>query len=234
MNIWKKCLEILYPQTCHFCGKVCRKEICKECMQKVEYIREPRCKRCGKPIRYEEAEFCHDCAVHSVAYEQGRSVWLHKGPVRWSIYQFKYHNRRIHGLFYAKEMYRLYGEKLAEWGIEVIIPVPLHKRRKRKRGYNQAEIIAKHLGRISGIPVETKAVARTHNTKPQKELNNKDRKKNLREAFRVSQAWNCPKNVLLVDDIYTTGNTIDAVARVLKEKGAYKVFFLTISIGQGF
>lgn len=234
MNLWKKCLEMLYPQTCHFCGKVCREKLCSECAKKVEYIQEPRCKRCGKPIRYDEKEFCHDCANSRVSYEQGKSVWLHKGPVRWSIYQFKYHNRRIYGEFYAQELYRLYGNQLKEWGIQVIIPVPLHQKRKGKRGYNQAEIIAKHLGKLSGLPVETKAVIRVQNTKPQKELNHKDRKKNLRAAFRVKKAWKSVQNILLVDDIYTTGNTIDAVAKVLKEKGAHKVWFLTISIGQGF
>lgn len=234
MNLWKKCLEMLYPQTCHFCGKICREKICRECAKKVEYIQEPRCKRCGKPIRYDEKEFCHDCANSQVSYEQGKNVWLHKGPVRWSIYQFKYHNRRVYGEFYAQELYRLYGKQLKDWGIQVIIPVPLHKKRKRKRGYNQAEIIAKHLGKLSGLPVETKAVIRVQNTKPQKELNHKDRKKNLREAFRVTKRWRSPQNVLLIDDIYTTGNTIDAVAKVLKEKGANKVWFLTISIGQGF
>lgn len=227
-------MEILYPETCHFCGKVCKEKICPECAKKIEYIQEPRCKRCGKPIRYEETEFCADCAKSPAFYEQGRSVWLHKGPVRWSIYQFKYHNRRIYGEFYAEEMYRLYGDKLKEWGIELILPIPLHKRRKRKRGYNQAELIAKHLGKISGIPVETRAVVRVQNTKPQKELNDKQRKKNLREAFRITKEWKTPKNILLIDDIYTTGNTIDAVAKVLKEKGNHKVWFLTISIGQGF
>lgn len=234
MNIWKKCLEILYPQTCHFCGKVCEKKICRQCEEKVEYIQEPRCKKCGKPIRYEESEFCYDCANHPVAYDQGKSVWLHKGQVRWSVYQFKYHNRRIYGEFYADEMYRLYGHKLKEWGIQVIIPIPLHKKRRRKRGYNQAEIIAKHLGHLSGIPVDTKAVVRVQNTKPQKELNDKERKANLKDAFQIKKEWKSPENVLLIDDIYTTGNTIDSVAGLLKRNGAHKVCFLTISIGQGF
>lgn len=234
MNIWKKCLEILYPQTCYFCGKVCTEKMCRQCVEKVEYIQEPRCKKCGKPIRYEESELCHDCANHPTAYDQGKNVWLHKGPVRWSVYQFKYHDRRIYGEFYASEMYRLYGHKLKEWGIQVIIPVPLHKKRRRKRGYNQAEIIAKHLGKLSGIPVDTKAVARVQNTKPQKELNDKERKANLKDAFQIKKGWKSPENVLVIDDIYTTGNTIDSVARLLKANGAHKVCFLTISIGQGF
>ena len=232
--IGKKCLGILYPQTCYFCGKINEKKICAECAKKVEYIKEPSCKKCGKPIRYNESEYCHDCTERKFYYEQGKSVWLHKGPVRWSVYQHKYHNRRIYGEFYAEELFRLYGDKLKAWDIDVIIPIPLHKKRKKKRGYNQAEILAKHLGELSGIRVETKAVVRVKNTKPQKELTDKERSKNLNNAFQVTKYWKGEKRVLLIDDIYTTGNTIDAVSKVLKEKGAEKVMFFTISIGQGF
>ena len=234
MNLWKKCLDLLYPQTCYFCGKVSKDKLCKSCLEKVIYIEEPRCKKCGKPIRYEEKELCYDCQQNDTYYEQGKSLWLHQGAVKWSVYQFKYHNRRIYGRFYAEEMYRLYGKKLEDWGIDVIIPIPLHPKRRRKRGYNQAEIIAKHLGRLSGIKVDPKAVVRVNDTKPQKQLNPKERKRNLQRAFRVYKKWEPVKRILLIDDIYTTGNTIDAVAKVLKEKGACKVWFLTISIGQGF
>lgn len=234
MKFFDKCLGILYPQTCCFCGKVNKNNICKECGKKITYIHEPVCKKCGKPIRYEEKEFCGDCSEKEWYYEQGKSVWLHTGNVRWSIYQFKYHNRRIYGKFYAEELFRIYGDVIRRWEIDVIIPIPLHGRRKRKRGYNQAEIVAKYLGKLTGIRVDTKSVVRVHNTKPQKELSHKERKRNLKNAFRITKHWNRVKNVLLIDDIYTTGNTINSVAKVLKENGAHKVRFLTISIGQGF
>ncbi len=234
MSLWEKCLGMLYPQTCYFCGEISRDSICEECADKVEYIQEPRCKKCGKPIRYAENEFCHDCEEREFFYDQGKSIWLHKGPVRWSIYQFKYHNRRVFAQFYAKEWWRLYREKIKEWGIDVIIPIPLHRKRRRKRGYNQAEILARELGKRCGIPVDAKSVVRVVHTKPQKELNHTERNKNLRRAFCVTNRWKKNQNILLIDDIYTTGNTIDSVAQILKEKGAQKVYFLTISIGQGF
>lgn len=234
MNLFDKCLGMLYPQTCCFCGKVSRNPICKECEEKVTYIQEPICKKCGKPIRYEEKEYCGDCADADLHYEQGRSIWLHSGNVRWSIYQFKYHNRRIYGRFYAQELFRLYADWIQKWKIDVIIPIPLHHRRQRKRGYNQAELVARHLGKLTHIRVDTKSVIRVHHTKPQKELSQKERQKNLKTAFRVTKRWKTGQNVLLIDDIYTTGSTINSVAKVLKEKGAHKVFFLTISIGQGF
>ena len=231
MNVWKKCLGIFYPQTCCFCGKVSRDKICSACGNQIVYIEEPRCKKCGKPIRYEEKELCYDCSKQEFSYEQGRSVWLHKGPVRWSVY---HHNRRIYGECYAQEMYRLYGETLKKWGITRIIPIPLHPKRRRRRGYNQAEILAKHLSKLSGIPMDNRGVIRVKDTVPQKKLNHKERKKNLSNAFAVTTHWKPAECVLLVDDIYTTGNTMDAVAKLLLKKGVEKVCFLTISIGQGF
>lgn len=234
MNLIEKCLGVLYPQTCCFCGKVSKEHICKECSEKITYLDEPVCKKCGKPIRYEEQEYCSDCQNTAFFYEQGKSVWLHTGSVRWSVYQFKYHNRRIYGKFYAQELFRLYGKWIRENKIDVIIPIPLHKKRKRKRGYNQSEVIARHLGKLLNLPVNARAVVRVRNTKPQKELSHKERTRNLRDAFRVTKYWNGRGNVLLIDDIYTTGNTVDSVAKLLRQKGANKVWFLTISIGQGF
>lgn len=224
----------MYPETCCFCGKVSERKLCGKCSGKVEYVQEPRCKKCGKPVRYAEAEYCHDCVNTVHEYEQGRSVWLHKMPVSASIYQFKYKNRRIYGAFYAEEMARLYGNLIRAWNVEVIVPVPLHRKKQRLRGYNQAEIIARHLGRLMQLPVDASSVVRTRYTKPQKELNDKERKKNLQQAFRVRDTWKHYKHVLIVDDIYTTGSTIDAVARELKRAGVQKVCFLTISIGQGY
>lgn len=203
-------------------------------MEKVEYIQEPRCKKCGKPIRYEEGEYCYDCERNDLRYQQGKSIWLHKDNVKRSIYQFKYNNRRSYGKFYARELCRLYGEKLKEWEIDVIIPVPLHRARRHKRGYNQAEVLAKYLGRETGILVEGKAVRRIGRTRPQKELSHRERQKNLSGVFKTTKRWKKWKHVLIVDDIYTTGSTIDSLTRELMKKGADKVWFFTISIGQGF
>ena len=197
-------------------------------------MKEPICKKCGKPIRNEENELCYDCGEHDTYFEQGKSIWLHEGPVRWSIYQFKYHNRRMFGEFYTEEMYRLYGKKIADWKIDAIVPVPLHWRRKRKHGYNQAEIIAKLLGKKTGINVNTNDLVRTVNTKPQKKLSHSDRKKNLQNAFGLKKMQYVGKNILIIDDIYTSGSTINSIAELFVKKGAAKVFFLTISIGQGF
>ena len=233
-KIYDMSLRVLYPQTCYFCGKLSRIPVCKECEKKIVYIREPRCKTCGKPIRYEEKEYCEDCTKRKFHYEQGRSLWLHKGPVAWSVYQFKYHNRRVYGEFYAQELWRLYEKWIKEKGIDLIVPVPLHWRRRKNRGYNQAEIVARFLSKYSGIPINSRVVKRIRYTKRQKNLNDKERRKNLNGAFKIKESWRPVTKVLLIDDIYTTGNTIDEIAKNLKAKGVQKVYFLAISIGQGF
>lgn len=128
----KRILEWLYPPVCVFCGKICEQGICVECRKKVGIIGEPRCKKCGKPIRLEEAELCYDCEREELDYEQGRSLWLHKMPVSSSIYAFKYKNRRIYGEVYGKEMAKTFEKLIRLWEIDVIVPVPLHRKKQKK------------------------------------------------------------------------------------------------------
>lgn len=126
-----------------------------------------------------------------------------------------------------------YARWISRLGIDAIIPVPLHRKRRRERGYNQAELFAKEIGKRTGIPVETKLLYRCINTRPQKELNDQERKKNLKKAFTIAQNIVQLRKVLLVDDIYTTGSTVDAAAECLKVSGIQEVYVLCISIGRG-
>lgn len=227
--------KLLWPETCLFCGRVNARGVCSECGKKAEelLVKEPRCMKCGKPVRYKEQEFCSDCMRIRHVYDRGAALWLHKEPVNKSIYQFKYHNQRFYAEYYAEQLIRQYGRLIQKWAPEVILPVPLHARRKRRRGYNQAELLARELGKQLEIPVCINLVKRVRYTSPQKILDHKKRKKNLEQAFAVSMPVRRLRRVLVVDDIYTTGNTIDAVAEVLKRAGVQKVYFLTVSIGQG-
>lgn len=203
--------------------------------------------KCGKPIQSDEQEYCYDCSRFEYAFEQGRSLWVHKQPVSGAIYQYKFHNRRCYAAVFAREIVAKYGGWIEEKRIDAIIPVPLHWRKKRKRGFNQAELLAEYILKelkeqgssrkdvmsASDIIVLKKVLFRVKNTKPQKLLDDRDRQLNLQGAFRVSEKWNPVQTVLLVDDIYTTGATIHRIAKQLKKAGVQKVYFLTISIGQG-
>lgn len=231
-EIFDKVCDIFYPPLCPFCGGVTKEGICHVCRQSLPYVEEPRCMKCGKPLQKEEQEYCRDCVRTPRAYEQGRSVWTHTGDVPHAVYRFKFHNKRYYAKLFAGEMAEKYGDWISRCSIETIIPVPLHPARRRKRGFNQAELLARELGRQTGIEVCTKAVFRIRNTKPQKELGGRERQENLKDAFAVSRQWKSPRTVLLIDDIYTTGSTIHRIAKLLKKAGVQKVYFLTISIGQ--
>lgn len=180
-----------------------------------------------------EQEYCRDCGRRRLDFEQGRSLWLHVPPVTQAVYQFKFHNKRYYAEIFAREMADRYGQWIHERGIEEIIPVPLHPSRLRARGFNQAGLLAEQLSEELHIPVGKNVVYRVRKTKPQKQLDDRERMKNLGQAFGVSRRWKAPKSVLIVDDIYTTGSTIHRISKVLKKAGVEKVYFLTISIGQG-
>lgn len=142
-----------------------------------------------------------------------------------AVYAMKYQNRRIYGQTFGKEMAEHFLPYLWERKITLIVPVPLHSRRKRKRGFNQAEIVAKVLSENTGIAMDAGAVKRIKATSPQKELGDKGRKRNIRGAFAVQKNVK-GENIVLIDDIYTTGSTLDEAARVLKKAGAENVYFL--------
>lgn len=225
--------ELLYPHKCPFCGTVTVAPVCSACRKNISYAGEPKCKKCGKPVRSEEQEYCNDCEKREHAFETGVSIFLHEGRVAQSLYRFKYHNRRIYAKDYAKLFMEICGKEIKKWGIDVLICVPVHRKRKRKRGYNQAEILAEAISEISGIPYIADAAIRVNRTVPQKQLNPSQRRKNLEHAFRVQKVLPAHSHVLVIDDIYTTGATIDSLAKKLKKQGV-KVYFFTISIGQGF
>lgn len=188
---------------------------------------------CGKPLTDETDEYCSDCRKRKSFIRRGKSVWIHSGPVRRAVYRFKYGNRRRYGRIFAAEMEECFGGQLTEWKIDEIIPVPLHPSRKRMRGYNQAEILACELSSLTGIPVRTDVLFRIRRTEPQKHLDDGERRRNLRGAFAVGKNWVPCRNALLIDDIYTTGSTVERCAKMLEKAGCENVYFLTISIGQG-
>ncbi|WP_197027088.1 ComF family protein [Butyrivibrio sp. MC2021] len=149
-----------------------------------------------------------------------------------SVYRFKYKGRQEYAHFYAKEASRLLGKKLKKLGIEAVIPVPMYEGKKNKRGYNQAEIFAREISRNLGIKEYENIIKRISNTRPMKELSARDRRNNLKKAFIIGQNDVKFKCILIIDDIYTTGSTIDEIAHEFRMAGCEKIYFLTLSIGQ--
>ena len=230
----KAALDCLYPPRCPVCDRVVLpgEGLCAECKKTVPYVRQPSCLKCGKPILDRRKEFCADCGKKSHTFVQAKALWVYEGKVKASLYRFKYQNKREYARVYAEEMARRYGAWIGERKIEAVIPVPLHKNRRRARGYNQAEILARELGAILGLPVYQDLLVRARDTKPQKTLNGRERKNNLKNSFKTTQNIVQLKYILLVDDIYTTGSTLDAAADALVRAGAANVYACCVSIGR--
>lgn len=235
-TIMKNLLDCFYPPRCPICDEVLPPGllICEDCRTEAVPVAEPVCKKCGKPIENGEREYCSDCAGKKHVYRQGKAVFLYKAGMKKSMYRFKYSNRREYAQFYAKQAAQIHGDWIRRKQIEVIVPIPMYSRKKRRRGYNQAEVFARALGKELGIPVDADIVRRIRDTVPQKELNDKGRQYNLKNAFQLAPNIVEYSQILLVDDIYTTGSTMDAVATVLLSGGIQNIYYICISIGVGF
>ena len=171
--------------------------ICLDCAGDLRPVSGPRCYKCGKPVNGDE-EYCRDCGAHPGAFDQGRGIFLYDDRMRYSIMKYKYFGCQEYSRFYGKALY-IYGkDMLALWKPQIIIPVPLHRRKQRIRGFNQAELLAKELSRYAAFQVVGNPAG---------------------------------MRILLIDDVYTTGSTMDVLAKLLLEKGASHVYFLTLCIG---
>lgn len=226
-------LNILYPRRCPLCHEILKDQdsvICEKCRDTLHPIEEPRCFKCGKPVE-EGEEYCPDCTKRKHYFDRGRGIFIYDERMRRSMVRYKYYGCREYGDFYSRAMC-LYGKKeLALWKPDIIVPVPIHRAKERRRGFNQAAYLAERIGRYTGIPTDLTLIAKVQKTRSQKKLTALQRQENLKNAFRVQRSVK-GKKILVVDDVYTTGSTMDAMARCLKEKGASQVYFLTVCIGE--
>jgi ComF family protein len=246
---WKnKFLRWIYPPRCPVCGDVLRTQrngisiqedcrearVCTECEGKLHKTVPPVCYRCGRPVGHGE-EFCFNCQKKKFLYVRGFPVWIYDQTMKASIAAFKYHGRKEYAAYYGQEFVKRYGKKLKKLSIQALIPVPLYPGKQKTRGYNQAELFAEEIGRRMGIFICRDYLLRICDTVPQKELDDKQRYANLKTAFMIDERkrerYTGLKNVLLVDDIYTTGSTIEACTEVLLQAGIQNVYFASVSIG---
>lgn len=226
--------DLLFPPRCVICDEVVpmgRMTVCDKCRHYIKPIEEPRCMKCGKRIEDETKEYCLDCSRKDRGYIKGYPCFDYISPVSDSVLRMKYHDRPQYASFYGREINRLYGNEFKQMKIEALIPVPLHKNRIRKRGYNQAELIALALSYETGIPVRNDILYRETETVAQKKLSNEERERNLYNAFAAHDIKNVPRRVVIVDDIYTTGSTIGASAKALRSIGIKEIYYTSICIG---
>lgn len=228
-------LDLVYPRRCPVCDKAVKpfgNLICEECAKKIKYVKAPFCQKCGKELKDKRAFYCHDCTHKEHNYDRGMALFAYSG-VADSIYRFKYCGRQEYAAYYGERMARILGSRILALHPDALIPVPIHSTKKRARGYNQAEALAKELGNRLHIPVNTKFIKRVRKTIPMKELSAPERQNNLKKAFKICHNDVKLDTIVIIDDIYTTGSTIDAMARELRRAGIQNIYFAALAIGNG-
>lgn len=217
-------LNLVFPVDCVVCGNRVLEwrcgALCDDCERGLQPADPPFCVRCGTPHRTPETR-CHRCLEGATGFDLARFALVFDDPLRTAIHHFKYNDR----VSLARPLGRCMGRCLARnpFTAETAVPVPLHGKRERRRGYNQAGLLAEQLG----LEVRADLIRRVRPTDTQTGLSRPQRARNVRNAFA------CPARVsgtlLVVDDVMTTGATINEVARVLKKNGASRVEVLTLT-----
>ena len=238
-------LKFIFPKRCIICdsvlpfGKGINYEyLCKNCSKSIHFITEPYCKKCGAKINNIDSAFCDRCknqyATVESNYSFGFGLCRYTDNIKNSLHKIKYDGRYEYLEFFGKSIANVYYNKIKKLNIDAFIPVPIHKKRLLSRNYNQAEVLAKylsnHLKKFNiNIPVDNEYIIRTKYTKKLNKLSNIERKNELSNAFTINKQTKY-KNVCIVDDIYTTGSTIENLSYLLKKNSAENIYFLVIAV----
>lgn len=231
---YKGLLQLLFPLRCPVCDDIVRpsgEKICLECLGRLKLLAPPWCMKCGKRLA-EEGEFCADCRRIQHLFRRGRALYEYESAAP-AIYRFKYGGRREYADFFGEQVAEYLGDFVRTVGPDALIPIPLHRKRQAARGYNQAECLARAVGSRLGVPVQAGYLVRVKNTVPLKYENPEERQNNLKKAFNIARNDVKLKRVILIDDIYTTGSTMDEAAVTLREAGVEEICFIALACGAG-
>jgi ComF family protein len=217
-------LDLLFPSRCVNCHRV-GESLCSSCLSSVRLLSPPYCPRCSRPLSY-QSELCLQCRTFPLHVTEIHAAAYHEGALREAIHAFKYRRR----IDLAAPLAILLQQHLlrAALQVDLITAVPLHPRRQCERGYNQAELLAKELARKVGLPY-LDGLKRLRATKDQIGLDLAARHENMRAAFSADRANFRGRRVLIVDDVCTTGATLDACAVALESQGTRRTYGLTVA-----
>ena len=212
--------------TCNVCGKeIFSGYFCSECEEHIERLGLNRCSHCGRKTAY-PVNFCNSCIEKNLSFDLARSVFNYKPPIDLLIQNFKYKNYRYVAKYFAEELFALYKNENLD--CDFVIFVPMSEERFKERGYNQSELIAKEFSALSGLKVLS-AVKKVKETPRQANLTMKERLENLTSSFKVDKKLVKDRKILLVDDVMTTGATVEVISKQLKNAKANKVAVLSVA-----
>jgi len=230
-------VSVLFPAPCRVCGatltNASRIPICRDCLGAFQRIVEPMCQCCGRPFVSGVAAqairpLCRLCRTNFFSFESTRSWAVYDDTLTSAILLLKYEQVTRLGDWFASCLAGVFSSQ-QEWKPDVVVAVPLHEDRERERGYNQAELIARPLSRILGLPLERRVLVRTKPRPVQLILSRSQRWASVRGAYSTREGLRVDNlSILLVDDVVTTGATLDACSRALKRAGAASVLGLTV------
>jgi ComF family protein len=238
-GIWQRAgrslLDFVFPPLCAACRAPVGNahNLCAECWSQITFLDGPACARCGFPFEFDPGPgaFCAACQAHPPAFDQALAVMRYDPASRDPILALKRADRLDLIPAFARWLDRVGKPLLSQ--TELIVPVPLHWKRLWQRRYNQSALLAQGLAKLSAKPCDSLVLRRVKSTKSQGEMPSaKARRRNVRGVFRIDPSRSSlirDRNILLVDDVYTTGSTVDACARALKRSGAAKVLVLTLA-----
>jgi ComF family protein len=228
-------VDIIFPPQCLACDVIVaiKGNLCHQCWDNMDFISSPQCNTCGMPFELDvgDSMLCGKCISDSPRYNKSRSVLQYGDNSSHLITSFKYSDKTHACKHFAQWMVRIGQEFIND--ADMIAPVPLHRKRLFMRRYNQSALLAKSISKQCGVPAYTSLLIRTKNTPPQAGLSSKQRAINVRNAFKINPYYEnkiIGKNIILVDDVITTGSTINACVRALKKAGAGEVNVLTLAM----
>jgi len=231
MRLLRSTLDLFFPRLCISCSKRLKpneKLLCLTCLAKLEWL-EGVCSVCGNEIK---DKHCHYCSSQHIYFDKVCSLFHFNSVVQSLIHNLKYNEMTIVSNF-LKSYFELYldlDRYVPFEKIDLISPVPLHAVRKRARGFNQAELLSVEIAKILNIEHIPQLIKRKKYTKSQTQLNKAERDSNVDSAFFLNNRFNIShKNILLVDDVFTTGSTVNSISKLLKENNCNKVFVLSIA-----
>lgn len=228
-------LDLIYPSKtiCYSCGKTIKGEekysLCQNCYKSLSFISDYNCNKCSVPLRMiEDGPYCESCKNTFYYFDKAIAVVSYQEDIKRLIYRFKYSNHT----YLATTMAYMMSDKLEVEGfkIDLIIPIPLYKGKQRERGFNQSDLLSKYISEKINIPINTNTLIRSKNTKVMHKLSKRERQENVKDAFKVVDKWVIKdKSILLVDDIFTTGSTVNICSKLLTESGAKSIIVLTFA-----